>query len=71
MAQVDKFLLATPKTMGCITELQKYLADNAMDMVTVLTPERVYRVTRSRYGERLLNATTQVRRREWTRVGLG
>ena len=59
LASVDKFLLGTAKTTSCIEQLQRYLADNGMDMVTVLTPERTYRVQRSRYGQKNLNATTQ------------
>ena len=59
LMQVDKFLLATAKTTNCIEALQKYLADQGMTSVTILTPERVYRVVKSRYGEQLTNATTQ------------
>ena len=59
LAQVDKYLLATAKTVSCIEQLQKHLADAGMDMVTILTPERKYRVSRSRYGDKVLNSITE------------
>ena len=58
LSSIDTYLLATPKTMGQIESLQAFLAEKGMNSVTVLTPDRVYRVTRSRYGDKRLNATT-------------
>ena len=63
LASVDAFLLATPKTMNCFEALQNFLKEQGVEQVTVLTPERTYRVQKSKYGERRMNATTQAPRR--------
>jgi len=56
---IDKFLLGTMQTATKIEELQRYLAEQQMDGVTICTPERTYKVTRSRYGQRQhLNTTS-------------
>ena len=52
LGQVDKYLLGTDEAMSKIEALQKHLSDKGMDMVTILTPKRVYRVVRSRSATR-------------------
>ena len=59
LTAIDKYLLGTKRTQEKIEELQQYLAENQVDQVTILTPERTYRVQRSKYGNRALINTTQ------------
>ena len=59
LTNISNYLLATPKTMGHIEQLQAYLSEQGVESVTILTPQRSYRVVRSKYGDRRLNATTQ------------
>jgi len=61
---IHRFLLGTKKTMDKIEELQHFLEEHNMDNVTILTPERNYRITRSRYGEKQLNNTTAAPRKK-------
>ena len=59
LTAIDEYLLGTKRTQEKIEELQQYLAENQVDQVTILTPERTYRVQRSKYGNRALINTTQ------------
>lgn len=57
---VDNFLLGTPKTVKEIDALQQYLASKGCDSVKVLTPDRTYSFSRSRYGNKNVTASSSV-----------
>mmetsp|Transcript_22752 Transcript_22752/g.75462 ORF Transcript_22752/g.75462 Transcript_22752/m.75462 type:complete len:1094 (-) Transcript_22752:181-3462(-) len=60
---VDTYLLATPAAVGKIDALQQYLQQSGMTGVTVLTPERVYRFGRSKYGARAATSSSSLPQR--------
>ena len=60
---MDTYLLATPAAVGKIDALQQFLQQSGMTGVTVLTPERVYRFGRSKYGARAATSSSSLPQR--------
>jgi len=63
LMNVDTFLLGTRQTMGVIDQLREYLAKHGISNVTICTPERTYRSSRSQYGNKALNMSSTVPRK--------
>lgn len=59
---VDLVLLGTSKTGDSIKELQEYLASKGMSGSRVITPERVYEINRSKYGQKAMTTQTKIPR---------
>jgi len=55
----DIVLLGTTKTGDCIQKLQEYLKGKGLNGARVITPERIYEISTSKYGQKA--TTTQTR----------
>ena len=58
----DLILLGTSKTGDNIEQLQEYLKSKGMNGARVITPERIYEISRSKYGQRATTTQTKVPR---------
>merc|ERR1740130_2392330 len=58
----DLILLGTSKTGDNIEKLQDYLKSKGMNSARVVTPERIYEISRSKYGQKATTTQTKVPR---------
>lgn len=58
----DLILLGTSKTGDNIEQLQEYLKSKGMNGARVITPERIYEISRSKYGQKATTTQTKVPR---------